>query len=43
MLSSMHHTVFLTNYTKKLPETFKSYNASKVGVDVLDQMARYDT
>ena len=30
-------------HPKKLPETVRSYNASKVGVDVLDQMARYHT
>ena len=29
--------------TKKLPETVKSYSASKVGVDVSDPMARYNT
>ena len=34
----MHQTVFVDQlHPKKLPETIKSYNASKVGVDVLDQ------
>ena len=40
----MHQTVFVDQlHPKKLPETIKSYNASKVGVDVLDQMVRYHT
>ena len=39
--SSMHKTVCVDQaHRKKLPETVK-YNWSKVGVDVLDQMARY--
>ena len=33
----MHQTVFVDQlHPKKLPETIKSYNASEVGVDVLD-------
>ena len=44
MLSLMHQTVSVDQlHPKKLPETVRSYNASKVGVDVLDQMARYHT
>ena len=44
MLSSTHKTVCIDETRKmKLPETIKYYNFSKVGVDVLDQMARYHT
>ena len=44
MLSSMHQTVFVDQlHPKKLPETVKSYNASKGDVDVLDQMVHYYT
>ena len=44
LLSSTHKTVCVDEtYKKKLPETIKYYNLSKVGVDVLDQMARYHT
>ena len=44
MSSSMHQTVSVDQlHLKKLPETVKSYNASKVGVHVLDQMACYHT
>ena len=44
LLSSTHKTVCINEtYKKKLPETIKYYNLSKVGVDVLDQMARYHT
>ena len=44
LLSSMHKTVSVDQaHRKKLPETVKYYNLSKVGVDVLDQMARYHT
>ena len=40
----MHQTFSVDQlHPKKLPETIRSYNASKVGVDVLDQMARYHT
>ena len=38
----MHQTVSVDQlHPKKLSETVKSYNASKVGVHVLDQMVRY--
>ena len=44
LLSSMHKTVSVDlAHQKKLPKTVKYYNLSKVGVDVLDQMARYHT
>ena len=44
LLSSTHKTVCIDEtHKKKLPETSKYYNLSKVGVDVLDQMARYHT
>ena len=44
LLSSTHKTVCIDEtHKKKLPETIKYYNLSKVGVDVLDQMARYHT
>ena len=40
----MHQTVFVNQlHPKKLPETVKSYNASKVRVHVLDKMMRYHT
>ena len=43
-LSSTHKTVCIDEtHKKKLPETIKYYNLSKVSVDVLDQMARYHT
>ena len=38
----MHQTVSVDQlHPKKLSETVKSYNGSKVGVHVLDQMVRY--
>ena len=44
LLSSMHKTVSVDQaHGKKLSETVKYYNWSKVGVDVFDQMARYHT
>ena len=44
LLSSTHKTVCIDEtHKKKLPEMIKYYNLSKVGVDVLDQMARYHT
>ena len=44
ILSSMHRNVNIDQcYKNKLPETIQYYNKSKVGVDVLDQMARYHT
>ena len=43
ILSSMHRNVNIDQcHKKKLPETIQYYK-SKVGVDVLDQMARYHT
>ena len=40
--SSMHKTVSVDQvHRKKLPETVKYYDWSKVGVDVFDQMAQY--
>ena len=42
ILSSMHRNVNIDQgRKKKLPETIQYYNKSKVGVDTLDQMARY--
>ena len=44
ILSSMHRNVNIDQcHKKKLPETIQYYNKSEVGVDVLDQMARYHT
>ena len=44
LLSSTHKTVCIDEtHKKKLPETIKYYNLSKVGVDVIDQIARYHT
>ena len=44
MLSTMHQTVSVDQlHPKNLPETVKSYDASKVGVEVLDRMAGYQT
>ena len=44
LLSLMHKTVSVDQAHKKKPrETVKYYNWSKVGVNVLDQMARYHT
>ena len=44
ILSSTHGNVNIDQCHKKnLPETIQYYNKSKVGVDVLDQMARYHT
>ncbi|XP_053197121.1 piggyBac transposable element-derived protein 4-like [Scomber japonicus] len=40
LLSSMHHTVAIGTDRKRKPETVTFYNTTKVGVDVLDQMAR---
>ena len=40
----MHQTVSVDQlHPKSLPETVKSYKASKVYVEVLDQMAGYQT
>ncbi|XP_029958868.1 piggyBac transposable element-derived protein 3-like [Salarias fasciatus] len=40
LLSTMHPTVSIESDIKKKPETVAFYNATKVGVDVLDRMAR---
>ena len=40
----MHRNVNIDQcHKEKLPETIQYYNKSKEGVDVLDQMARYNT
>ena len=40
MLSSMHQTISVDQlHPKNLPETVKSYNSSKVDLEVLDRMA----
>ena len=44
ILSSTHkHVKVDESHKKKLPETVQYYKKSKVGVDVLNQMARYHT
>ena len=44
MSSSMHQAVSVDQLRpKNLPETVKSYNGSKVGVEVLDWMAGYQS
>ncbi|KAJ4930775.1 hypothetical protein JOQ06_025083 [Pogonophryne albipinna] len=40
ILSTQHQHVVISTEKKKKPETVEYYNHSKVGVDVLDQMAR---
>ncbi|KAL3062048.1 hypothetical protein OYC64_010047 [Pagothenia borchgrevinki] len=40
ILSTQHQHVDISTERKKTPETVEYYNHSKVGVDVLDQMAR---
>ncbi|XP_033971282.1 piggyBac transposable element-derived protein 4-like [Trematomus bernacchii] len=40
ILSTQHQHVAISTERKKKPETIEYYNHSKVGVDVLDQMAR---
>jgi len=40
LLSSLHQSVGIQNSPKKLPETVEFYNATKFGVDIIDQMAR---
>ncbi|XP_068215907.1 piggyBac transposable element-derived protein 4-like [Palaemon carinicauda] len=40
ILSSLHRTVSIGDGQKKKPETVVYYNATKFGVDVLDQMAQ---
>ena len=43
VLSTVHRSVAIAEGKKKLPETIVYYNATKYGVDVLDQMARLYT
>ncbi|XP_041654135.1 uncharacterized protein LOC121516789, partial [Cheilinus undulatus] len=43
LLSTMHPVVTIGADRKKKPETVSFYNVTKVGVDVLDQMARLYT
>ncbi|KAM6999965.1 piggyBac transposable element-derived protein 4-like [Tautogolabrus adspersus] len=43
LLSTMHPTVSIGSDRKRKPETVTFYNVTKVGVDVLDQMARQYT
>ena len=44
ILSSMYRNINIDQcHKKELPETIQYYNKSKVGVDVLDQMAQYHT
>ncbi|XP_035283504.1 uncharacterized protein LOC118232545 [Anguilla anguilla] len=40
LLSTLHPTVAINNDAKRKPETVTYYNATKVGVEILDQMAR---
>lgn len=40
LLSTLHSNVTIGNDAKKLPESISYYNATKFGVDVLDQMTR---
>lgn len=40
ILSTRHRTVSTGDGAKKLPNTVSYYNSTKVGVDVMDQMAR---
>ena len=44
LMSTMHTNLRIDNsHPKKLPETIEYYNKSKVGVDIIDQMAMYNT
>ena len=43
LLSSIHKTVSISEGRKRRPESVEYYNATKFGVDVLDQMARLYT
>lgn len=40
ILSTLHLSVDIGNNEKKTPETVAYYNATKCGVDIIDQMAR---
>ena len=41
ILSSLHTNVTVSQEGKRLPETIDTYNATKFGVDILDQKARF--
>ena len=40
VLSTLHRTVAIGNVPNIVPETVHYYNSTKVGVDIVDQMAR---
>jgi len=40
ILSTMHSDITIADNAKKTPETVSSYNETKYGVDILDQMAK---
>ncbi|KAJ8889038.1 hypothetical protein PR048_008532 [Dryococelus australis] len=40
LLSSLHPSVSIAEIEKKTPETIQYYNATKFGVDIMDQMER---
>ena len=40
ILSTMHNDITIADNAKKTPETVSSYNETKYGVDILDQMAK---
>lgn len=40
VMSTLHASVEINNNEKKTPETISFYNATKYGVDIIDQMAR---
>ena len=40
ILSTMHKDITIANNAKKIPETVSSYNETKFGVDIVDQMAK---
>ena len=40
ILSTMHKDITIANNAKKTPETVFSYNETKYGVDIVDQMAK---
>lgn len=40
ILSTMHKDITIADNEKKTPETVSSYNETKYGVDILDQMAK---
>ena len=40
MFSTMHNDITIANNAKKTPETVSSYNETKYGVDIVDQMSK---